>query len=77
MKYPILVRVDNTGAMFLANESVLSRRTKHISARQQFIREHVEYRIVKIIFVKSKFNTADKFTKALSQESSTRQKNGL
>ena len=66
VSYPMMVRVDYVGAMFLANNPALSQRTKHISARQYFIREHVENRLIKIIFVKSKFNTADIFTKNLS-----------
>lgn len=68
MMYPMIVRVDNVGAMFLANNPALNQRTKHISVRQHFIREHVENGLIKIIFVKSKFNTADIFTKNLSQE---------
>ena len=68
VSYPMMVRVDNVGTMFLANNPALSQRTKHISVRQHFIREHVENGLIKIIFVKSKFNTADIFTKNLSQE---------
>ena len=66
--YPMIVRVDNIGAMFLANNAILSQRTKHISVRQHFIREHIENGIIKIVFVKSKLNTADIFTKNLSQK---------
>ena len=68
VEYPIIVRVDNVGAMFLANNPVLSQRTKHISVRQHFIREFVEDGIIKVIFVKSKNNDADIFTKNLSKE---------
>ena len=64
----MVVRVDNIGAMFLANNSVLSQQTKHISVRHHFIREYVEEGVVKIIFVKSKSNAADIFTKNLNQE---------
>ena len=64
----MMVRVDNVGTMFLANNPALSQRTKHISVRQHLIREHVENGLIKIIFVKSKFNTAHIFTKSLSQE---------
>lgn len=68
VEYPIIVRVDNVGAMFLANNPVLSQRTKHISVRQHFIREFVEDGIIKVIFVKSRNNDADIFTKNLSKE---------
>ena len=67
--------MDNIGAMFLTNNPVLSQQTKHIiSVRQHFIREYVEIGTVKIIFVKSKLNTADIFAKNLSQELFTRHK---
>ena len=52
VEYPIIVRVDNVGAMFLGNNPSLSQRTKHISIRQHFIRQYVEDEIIKIIFVK-------------------------
>ena len=67
-EYPMVVRVDNIRAMFLANNSVLSQQTKHISVRYHFIREYVAIGMVKIIFVRSKLNTADIFTKILGQE---------
>ena len=60
--------VDNIGAMFLADSSVLSQQTKHISVRHHFIREYVEEGVVKIVFIKSKSNAADIFTKNLNQE---------
>ena len=68
IEYPMIVRVDNIGAMLLANNSVLSQQTKHISVRHHFIREYVEEGVVKIVFVKSKSNAADIFTKNLNQE---------
>ena len=68
IEYPIIVKVDNVGAMFLANNPVLSQRTKHILVWQHFIREFVEDGIIKVIFVKSKNNDADIFTKNLSKE---------
>ena len=66
--YPIIIRVDNVGAMFLANNPVLSQRTKHISVRHHFVREFIEDGILKILFVKSKMNQADIFTKNLSRD---------
>ena len=41
IEYPMVVRVDNIGAMFLANNSVLSQQTKQISVKHHFIREVV------------------------------------
>ena len=68
INYPIIIRVDNVGAMFLANNPVLSQRTKHISVRHHFVREFIEDGILKIVFVKSKMNHADIFTKNLSRD---------
>ena len=68
VSYPMIVRVDNVEAIFLANNPALSQRTKHILVRHNFIREHVVNWLIKTIFVKSNLNTADMFTKNLSQE---------
>ena len=77
VEYPIIVRVDNVGAMFLANNPVLRQRTKHISVRQHFIHEFVEDGIIKVIFVKSRNNDADIFTKNLSRELFEKHKNRI
>ena len=66
--YPIVARVDNIGAMFLSNNYALSQRTKHISVRQHFVRQYVEDGIVKVVFVRSKQNDSDIFTKNLNKE---------
>ena len=39
IEYPIIVHVDNTGAIFLANNETLGQRTKHIQNRYHFTRE--------------------------------------
>ena len=43
-------------------------RTKHIDIRMHYIREYVEDGILKIIFVRSKDNEADIFTKNVTEE---------
>ena len=43
-------------------------RTKHVDIRYKFVNEYVEDGTVKIIFVKSKENDADIFTKNLNGE---------
>ena len=68
IKTPIIVKVDNIGAIYLANSATTSTRTKHVDARYHFVREFVEDGILQIIFVKSEENIADIFTKNLSQE---------
>ena len=65
---PIIVKVDNTGAIFLINNKKLGERTKHISTRYHFIRECVEDGILKIIYIKSEDNTSDIMTKNTGKE---------
>ena len=57
IQYPMIIRVDNVGAMFLGNNAVLTQQTKHISIRHHYIRQRIEDGIVKIVFMKSKLNT--------------------
>ena len=68
LELPIIVNVDNIGAIYLAKNRVLSNRTKHIGVRYHFVREYIEDGIIKIIFVRSKDNDADMFTKNLQKE---------
>ena len=77
VEYPIIVKVDNVGAIFLASNPILSQRTKHISVRQHFIREFVQGGIIKVIFVRSRNNDADIFTKKLSRELFEKHKNRI
>jgi ribosomal protein L24 len=69
IEYPVTVHVDNVGAIFLANNRTTSERTKHVDIRHHFVREHIEDGVVKIVFVRSKHNDADLFTKNLPGES--------
>ena len=39
IEYPIIVHVDNTGAIFLAKNKTLGQRMKHIQKRYHFTRE--------------------------------------
>jgi histone deacetylase 1/2 len=63
---PIIIRVDNVGAIFMADNSSASSRTKHMDTRYHFVREFVEENFIKIIFVKSSENVADGYTKNTS-----------
>jgi len=66
VRLPIIVRVDNVGAIHLSNNLSTSQRTKHIDVRYHFIREFVEDGFIKITFVRTMENDADIFTKNLS-----------
>ena len=60
---PIKIRVDNVGAIWLANKSGVSERTKHVDIRAHFVRSYVMDEVVTIDFVKSAENTSDIMTK--------------
>ena len=68
IKIPIVVRCDNIGAIFMAENSSSGVRTRHIDTRYHFVREHVVDEFIKIIFVKSNENVADMFTKNIGKE---------
>ena len=65
---PILVNMDNVGAIYLASNATSGQRTRHIDVRYHFVRNYVEEGIVKIVFVQSKENDADMFTKNVGEQ---------
>jgi hypothetical protein len=67
IELPIIVKTDNIGAMFMAQNS--SSGEKNSSCRYiHYIRENVEDGIIKIEFVRSMENDSDIFTKTVTQE---------
>ena len=65
---PILSRIDNIGAGYMAEQSVTNKRTKHIDLRYHFVREEImEYKNFELQYVATKLNTADIFTKPLDR----------
>jgi len=72
VKLPIVVHVDNVGAIYLASNATTSQRTRHIDVRYHFVRDYVEDGIVKIVFVRSEDNDADAFTKNVGKETYSR-----
>ena len=65
---PIKVRVDYIGTIWLANNSGVSERTKHVDTRAHFVRTYVINEVVTIEFVKSSESISDIMTK--NQQSS-------
>jgi hypothetical protein len=59
---------DNKSAIALCFNKIQHSRTKHIDIRHHFIREQVEKGIVELYFVRTEFQLADIFTKALPRE---------
>ena len=74
---PIIVRIDNNGAIFMSNNLAISERTKHIDIKYNFVRQYVEEGFIKVIFVRSEDNTAETFTKNLSSKLHQKHKNEL
>jgi hypothetical protein len=68
LQYPIIIRVDNTGAIYIANNHTTGQRTKHIDIRAHFVREFIEDGIIKIIFIRSEDNDADIYMKNTTEE---------
>ena len=74
---PITVRVDNTGAIFMAKNINTTSGTKHVDVRTKYVNEYCEDGVIKIIFVESANNDADIFTKNLGQELHNKHSNKL
>ena len=68
VKLPIIVRIDNIGAIFMAENASSGVRTRHIDTRYHFIREHIEDGSIQIEFVRTSVNDADIFTKNVNKE---------
>ena len=60
---PIKVQVDNVGAIWLANNSSVSERTKHVDLRAHFVSNTINDQVIEIKFVKSGENHSDIMTK--------------
>jgi hypothetical protein len=52
VKLPIIVQVDNIGAIFMTENVLTSSRTKHVDVKYHFVHEYVEDGFIKIIFCK-------------------------
>nr|GEU68789.1 hypothetical protein [Tanacetum cinerariifolium] len=63
---PISMYCDNTGAIAIANESGITKGTRHFHAKVNYLREVIEYGDVKLEKVHTYDNLTDPFTKALA-----------
>ena len=59
---------DSKSAIAISCNPVHHSKTKHIKVRYHFIKEHVEEGTVELFFVKTDYQLADLFTKALPKE---------
>nr|GFA85730.1 copia protein [Tanacetum cinerariifolium] len=61
----IPIYCDSKSAIAISCNPVQHSRTKHIAVRYHFIKEHVEKGTIKLFFLKTDYQLADLFTKAL------------
>ncbi|GJT06842.1 retrotransposon protein, putative, ty1-copia subclass [Tanacetum coccineum] len=66
IKEPINMYCDNTGAITIANESGITKGTRHFRAKVYYLHEVIEYGGIKLEKVHTDDNLADPFTKALA-----------
>ena len=59
MPLPIKVQVDNVGAIWLANNSSVSERMKHVDLSAHFVRDMIKDQMIEINFEKSAENGSD------------------
>jgi hypothetical protein len=67
LSMPMTLRMDNTGAIYIANNQTTGPRTKHIDIRTHYVRNMIIEGLIKTLFVRSADNTADIFTKNTSE----------
>lgn len=65
---PIPICGDNQGSLFIAQNSVVEHRTKHIDLCYHYIRECIADKKVDLFFIDGASNPADMFTKNLGHE---------
>ena len=68
VQLPIVVRVDNVGAIFMSENTSTSGCTKHIDICYQYVNEMILDGFLKGSFVKTSENVADVFTKNVRSE---------
>nr|GEV15565.1 hypothetical protein [Tanacetum cinerariifolium] len=64
----ILIYYDSKSAIAISCNPVQHSRTKHIDVRYHFIKEHVKKGTIELYFVKTDYQLADLFTKALTAD---------
>jgi len=77
VKLPVVVRVDNVKAIFLAEKVSTSQKTKHINFSYHFVSEFVEEGFIKFIFVRTAENMVNIYTKNVSGDFNDKYTEGL
>jgi hypothetical protein len=74
VELPIIIYSDNVGAIFMLENASATATTKHVDARNHYVREFVVEGFIRIVFVRSEENKSDMFTKNVSSELYNRHK---
>jgi hypothetical protein len=74
---PAIICEDNQGAIFLATNSQVGMRTKHIDVRYHFLRDKVEDGSICFVYVRSENNPSDLCTKNVKQQIHDRHANNI
>ena len=65
VQLPMIIEVDNKGAVDIANNWSVGGRTKHVDTKQFFVRQLKEEGLIKVQWIAGKDNDADLYTKNL------------
>ena len=65
VKKPMILEMDNKGAVDLANGWSIGGCTRHVEVRQNFLRELKEHGFLKVVWIASTENAVDLYTKNL------------
>ena len=66
VKLPMILRIDNSGAVDLANNWAAGGRTRHIETRMFYLRDMKEAGIIKTVWLRGDKFPVDIFTKNLA-----------
>jgi hypothetical protein len=67
VQLPMILEVDNKGAVDLVNNYHVGGRTRHVETRQYFMRQLKEETIIKVIWTPGELNSSDLYTKNLAR----------
>ena len=72
VKKPMILEMDNKGAVDLANNWSVGGRTRHVDVRQHFLRKLKEEGIIKVEWMPGELNDANIFTKNVDSKTFNR-----
>ena len=68
VEMPVTVRVDNMGAIFMLENKSSNKRTRHVDVRYWFVTDLIEKKVIEVVFVPTKENLSDGFTKNVNRD---------